>query len=219
MIGNSSPSVKSKPATFIVGCKDDRLSIAYAMSEGYKIALDGDGSAEVLKSDGTAYHVVNFECDCPDKQGHGGSYAGHCKHEVWVSQLRPCELCSGIMALGEFLTAFGQTVRRFECESCGNARDFDLVKGERRVKRYGKPLDEKEVHKVCQAAIYDARWKDADRYVWDVLKSRPELAPAMVERLHQAKMPRLADEVARAYRVTPETQPFDVAQGPPIAAD
>jgi hypothetical protein len=210
MIGNSSPQVKSKPATFTVGNLDDRLSIAHAMSEGYRITLDGDGSAEVLKADGTAYHVVHFECDCPDKQGRGGSYAGHCKHEIYVSQLRPCELCGSLMALGEFLTAFGKTTRRFECESCGNARDFDLVKGERRVRRYGKPLDEKEVQKVCQAAIYDVRWKDADHYVWDALKVRPDIAPAMVEGLKVMKMNRLADEVARAYRLTPtEAQAAD----------
>jgi len=189
----------------MVGCKDDRLSIAYAMSEGYKLTLDADGSAEVLKSDGTAYHVVNFECDCPDKQGRGGSYAGHCKHEVWVSQLRPCELCGGIMALGEFLTAFGQTVRRFECESCGNARDFNLVKGERRVHRFGKPED---ATPVCARAVYDVWWKGADRFVWDALKSRPELAPAMVQRLKESRMERLANEVERAYRLTPETQPI-----------
>jgi hypothetical protein len=139
MVSNSPSQVKSKPATWTVGCKDDRLSIAHAMSEGYRITLDGDGAAEVLKSDGTAYHVVHFECDCPDKQGRGGSYAGHCKHEIWVSQLRPCEHCGGIQALGEFLTAFGKTVRRFECPDCGNARDFDLVKGERRVRRFGRP--------------------------------------------------------------------------------
>jgi len=204
MIGNSSPQVKSKPATWTVGCKDDRLSIAYAMSGGYKIALDGDGSAEVLKADGTAYHVVNFECGCPDKQGRGGSYAGHCKHEVWVSQLRPCELCGGIMALGEFLTAFGQTVRRFECESCGNARDFDLVKGERRVHRHGGPLTEQQTHILCQRAIYEAYFRDADHYVWDALKVRPDIAPAMAERLYQAKMNRLADEVAGRYGLKAE---------------
>jgi len=173
------------------------------MAECYKIALDGDGCAEVLKSDGTAYHVVNFECDCPDRQGRGGSYAGHCKHEVWVSQLRPCELCGGIQALGEFLTAFSKTVRRFECESCGNARDFDLVKGERRVHRYGKP-NEQEAHRVCQAAIYEAHFRDADHYVWDALKVRPDIAPAMIERLYQAKMNRLADEVARHYGLKAE---------------
>ncbi|OGG47819.1 MAG: hypothetical protein A3F84_12820 [Candidatus Handelsmanbacteria bacterium RIFCSPLOWO2_12_FULL_64_10] len=211
MIGQTEQKVKSNPrlATFAIGDPDDRLSIAHAMAEGYRIALDGDGTAEVLKADGTAYHVVNFECDCPDRQGRGGSYAGHCKHEIYVSQLRPCELCGGIMALGEFLTAFGKTVRRFECESCGNARDFDLVKGERRVKRYGKPLDEKEAHKVCQAAIYDARWKDADRYVWDALKVRPDIAPAMAERLYQAKMNRLADEVAGRYGLKAEAQAAD----------
>jgi hypothetical protein len=214
MLRNSSPSVKSKPATFIVGCKDDRLSIAYAMSEGYKLTMDGDGCAEVLKADGTAYHVVNFECDCPDKQGRGGSYAGHCKHEVWVSQLRPCDLCGGIMALGEFLTAFGQTARRFECDSCGNARDFNLVKGERRTRRFGKPaLSERQrvegpedATPECARAVYDVWWKGADRFVWDALKSRPELAPAMVQRLKDSRMERLADEVARTYRVTPETQ-------------
>jgi hypothetical protein len=58
-------------------------------------------------------------------------------------------------------------------------------------------------------AVYDVWWRGANRFVWDVLKSRPELAPAMVQRLKEARMERLADEVARAYRLTPVEQAAD----------
>ncbi len=187
MLPNSSPQVKS--VSFAIGDPDDKLSIAYAMKEGYKIALDSDGCAEILKADGTAYHVVDFECDCPDKQGRGGSYAGHCKHEVWTSQLRPCELCNGIMALGEYKTAFGQTVKRFECQACGNARDFGLVKAERRVHRHAET-------NICRRAIKKFKaTMDADQ-VYGLLRQRPDLAETMEQELRAANMAYIADHVA-----------------------
>ena len=86
---------------------------------------------------GVTYYVYNVECDCPDKLARGGSYQGRCKHELWIGQLRPCEICCGTMALGEFKTCFGEVLKRFECPDCGNARDFGLVRAERRANRYG----------------------------------------------------------------------------------
>jgi len=141
MLSNSSPDVKGKTPTFTIGDPDDRLSIAYAIAQGYRITLDGDGCAEIVKPDGTAYHVVNFECDCPDAQGRrGGSYhrpTGErtCKHVAWVAQLRPCDLCGGIMALGEFKTAFGSRIEVFECELCRNTVAKDVVRDARRARR------------------------------------------------------------------------------------
>jgi len=133
MVGNSSPSVKS--ISFNPGDPDDKLALAFAVENGYQFRLDGDGNAEVSKPDGTAYYVIDFICNCPDRKGRGGSHGGHCKHEFWTAQLRPCNLCGGVMALGTFKTAFGQIVKRFECPDCGNAADFDLVKLERRERR------------------------------------------------------------------------------------
>jgi|GEM_PF-1354969 len=146
MVAHSSLEVKSNPrsalrqssgtATFNPGDPEDKLALAHAVEQGYLFRLDSDGSAEVSKPDGTAYYVVDFLCDCPDAHRRdGGSHAGRCKHAWWVAQLRPCEDCGGTMALGTFKTAFGQIVKRFECPDCGNARDYDLVKGERRERR------------------------------------------------------------------------------------
>lgn len=111
------------------------------MRDGYQIVLHADGDADVLKADGTAYHIRHFACDCPDalRRG-GGTYAGYCKHAIWVSQLRPCDLCGGDMALGEFKTAFGETTRRFECPVCGHSKPLVAVRQERRAHRHGDPV-------------------------------------------------------------------------------
>lgn len=133
--------MRMKAAAFAVGDAEDRLSVAHAMREGYKLTLDGDGCAEIVKPDGTAYHVHAFACDCPDAhRRRGGTYAGHCKHAVWVSQLRPCDLCGQTMALGEFKTAFGETARRFECPVCGQTKVFSVVRAERRAHRHGQAV-------------------------------------------------------------------------------
>ena len=124
------------PLVFRIGDPEDRLSVAHALTQGYKITLDADGSAEVTNPAGVTYHMHDFECDCPDKLGRGGSYQGHCKHELWIGQIRPCEICGGTMVLGEFRTCLGEVLRRFECPDCGNARDFGLVRTERRANRY-----------------------------------------------------------------------------------
>ena len=42
---------------------DVNFSIEDAATAGYKIRLDSDGCAEILKDDGTAYHVHDFSCD------------------------------------------------------------------------------------------------------------------------------------------------------------
>ena len=141
MVRTLQPEVNGKPATLHIGDPGDTLSLAYATAQGYRITLDGDGNAEVLKADGTAYRVHEFRCDCPDAQGRrGGSYhrpGGDliCKHVAWVSQLRPCDLCGGTMALGEFVTAFGSRIETFECELCRNMITADLVRDARRARR------------------------------------------------------------------------------------
>jgi hypothetical protein len=141
MVSNSPPSVKSIPksAVFAIGDPDDRLSIAYAMSQGYTLTLDGDGSAEVLKADRTAYHIVDWQCDCPDAQGrNGGGYEANgrrfCKHVLWLTQVYPCQYCGSTMPLTEHRTAFGEVTKTFDCPTCKNAVDFRFVRGQRRMK-------------------------------------------------------------------------------------
>ena len=136
-------SDNGKSSLFVVGDKEAKLSIAHAMAMGYRITLDGDGNAEIVNPDSRAYYVQNFECDCPDKRMRGGSYHGRCKHEGWIGQMRPCEMCGAVMYLGEFKTAFGECLMRFECPACGNARDHELVREERTILRDGGPQDER----------------------------------------------------------------------------
>ena len=142
MVAQTPEKVKSNPksAAFAIGDVEDKLSIAHAMQAGYKLTLDGDGNAEVLKADGNAYHVHDWQCDCPDAQGRdGGSYGVHgnrtCKHVLWISQLYPCQYCGSTMHLTEHKTCFGDVLRTFDCPTCKNAVDFGFVRGQRRFRR------------------------------------------------------------------------------------
>ncbi|MDE2724337.1 MAG: hypothetical protein OXI59_13270, partial [Gemmatimonadota bacterium] len=174
-------SDNGKSPLFVVGDKEAKLSIAHAMAKGYRITLDSDGNAEVINPDDRAYYVQNFECDCPDKRRRGGSYHGSCKHEGWIGQMRPCEMCGAVMYLGEFKTAFGECLMRFECPACGNARDHELVREERTILRDGGPQDERlRPEGRCRQAIAYLEKRDTERYVWFVVRQSPELAPVMV---------------------------------------
>ncbi len=126
--------------TFTIADVNDQLSLAYAEAQGYKIKLRGvDGDALIqTPEDDLDYHLINFACDCQDAIRRGGSYGGHCQHSIWVAQMHPCT-CGGAMLLGEFTTCFGEVIPRFECPECGDARDFNLVKAERRLRRSGAP--------------------------------------------------------------------------------
>lgn len=189
------PKVKPHPTVFQIGELSDKLSFAYAIEQGYRFDLRADGECEVSKPDGTAYYVKNFICNCPDRSTRGGSHHGYCKHEIWVAQLRPCELCKGIMALGEFKTAFGQIVKRFECSSCGNARDFGLVKAERRVHKYGA-----DDSKLCREAIQKQIDTMDNRYIWRLLDARPDLYDTMQKVALEMFQAYLADAVAADKR-------------------
>ena len=195
-------SDESKSALFVVGDEEAKLSIAHAMAKGYRITLDGDGNAEVINPDGRAYYVQNFECDCPDKRRRGGSYHGRCKHEGWIGQMRPCEMCGAIMYLGEFKTAFGECQLRFECSACGNARDDELVSEERMILRDGGPQDERLMPEGrCRQAIAWLEKCDNARYVWYVVRQSPELAPIMVRLLAEAEHGELGDKIAKVFSV------------------
>ena len=193
-------SDNDKSALFVVGDEEAKLSIAHAMAMGYRITLDGDGNAEVVNPDSRAYYVQNFECDCPDKRIRGGSYHGRCKHEGWIGQMRPCEMCGAVMYLGEFKTAFGECLMRFECPACGNARDHELVREERTILRDGGPQDERLMPEGrCRQAIAYLEKGDTERYVWLVVRQSPELAPVMVRLLAEAGHGELGDKIAKTY--------------------
>ena len=119
--------------TFTIGDVNDELSVAYAKVQGYNIALQGaDGDALITPPDeDPVYHVFRFRCDCPDATIADGTFDGHCRHEIWVAQLYPCDHCGAAMELNESTTCFGPGMIVFCCPNCGNARDFNLVKEER----------------------------------------------------------------------------------------
>ena len=202
MVGNPEAEVKVRPLMFAVGNEEDKLSVAYAMAQGYRIVVGGDGEGEVTNPAGKTYHIRRFECDCPDKAARGGSHQGHCKHEWWLAQMRPCQMCGAIMYFGEFRTAFGETLRRFECPACGNARDQGMVREERRALREGGPQDEDLTPEGrCRHAIAWLQARYHTRYIWYVVEQSPELAPVMVRMLVEAGEQALAEKVAAKYAV------------------
>jgi hypothetical protein len=197
--------VNPKQPLFVVGDSEAKLSLAYAKAQGYRLILDGDGEAEVTNGDGQSYYILNFECNCPDKRHRKGTYFGRCKHEIWIGQMRPCEMCGSVMTLGEFKTAFGETLMRFECPACGNARDSDLVREERKAMREGGPQDERLMPEGrCRQAIAWLEKKGIARYVWFAVRQSPDLVPVMVRLLAEAGQGELADTIAKAFPIAVE---------------
>ena len=83
-----------------------KLSLRESLRRGYQISPAGDGEATIHNpSNGATYTVAGFECDCPDKTHRGGSHKGHCKHEIWVSQMRPCPQCDRYQLLTQVQVA------------------------------------------------------------------------------------------------------------------
>jgi len=108
-----------------------KVDICTAYQEGYDIVLFADGLADVIKPDGTTYHVSIFDgCDCPDKWNRGGTYDGHCKHEHWVAQMTLCPMCRSRMIINDRFDFF-------DCQNplCKNAKDRRLVVEERKAER------------------------------------------------------------------------------------
>jgi hypothetical protein len=189
-----------------VGDVNEKLSIAFAMQAGYKVLLDGDGEAEITAPTGEAYYIANFECNCPDKLCRGGSHKGHCKHEIWLSQLRPCELCGATMSLTAFRTCFGETGERFECPVCCNAWDIGIVRAERRMNREtSAPSPKLTVKGRCQQAISWLVTGNRDFYIWKLVEQSPHLATPMIRELSATGQGKLADQIAKQYGLKPES--------------
>ena len=190
----------SQEVSFAVGNTEDKLSLAAAMKQGYRIVLDTDGEGEVTNPWGRTYYVSGFECDCPDKRSRNGSYGNRCKHELWISQMRPCDCCGGTMLLGEFRTAFGETLRRFECPVCGNARDLALVEEERAAARNSaQGAEECTPETRCRQALASLKVWDSPRHIWGLLEESPRLAATMLSVLLEEGHRDLADEVSQKY--------------------
>ena len=188
-----------------IGDVNEKLSIAYAMEQGYRIILDSDGQAQVVSPAGEVYRIHNFECECPDKQRRGGSHQGHCKHEIWLSQLRPCEICGSIMKLVGFRTCFGETGQRFECPTCFCAWDIGIVRAERRMHRAtGEVRYKLTAEGRCKQAIYWMQAHNRDYFVWKLVEQSPHLAPLLVRELSSASEGNLANQVAKRYGLPAE---------------
>ncbi|PIR83890.1 hypothetical protein COU18_01905 [Candidatus Kaiserbacteria bacterium CG10_big_fil_rev_8_21_14_0_10_51_14] len=191
-----------------IGDVNEKLSIAHAMEQGYRILVDGDGEAEIATPAGETYYIAGFECNCPDKLIRGGSHRGHCKHEIWLSQLRPCEMCGSIMRLTAFRTCFGETGERFECQTCGCAWDIGLVRAERRMNREtGEPSPKLTAQGRCRQAIAWMRTHTRDFYIWKLVEQSPHMAPLMVRELAASEEGKLADQVAKRFGLLEARRP------------
>jgi len=121
------------------GDANNKLSIAYAMKQGYQIVLDTDGSAEIHNGKGETYLVANWVCDCLDSMArNGGSYekpdgTPFCKHVTWVSQVYPCVNCQATMLLNSIGSTGG--IRFYACHNCKAIKAVALVKSEREQER------------------------------------------------------------------------------------
>ena len=129
-----------------------KLSIAFAMRQGYKLTLDADGNAEVVNGDGAVYHVHEFGCDCPDATGRsGGTYTRgdsqehFCKHVSWISQLHPCANCGATMIMHQMDQGSG--IKFFACHNCCAIKAAGLVK----VQRQRARQQEREIAEIIKA--------------------------------------------------------------------
>ena len=110
-----------------------KLSLKHALTEVYIITpgeIVGDG--EIESPGGKRYTISGFTCDCPNKQASGGgSHLGHCKHEIWLSQIYPCGQCDRHMLLSKVVMA-GSDESLYEYR-CGNKHieTWEYVKGAR----------------------------------------------------------------------------------------
>ena len=130
---------------------NSRLSIAHAMRQGYGITLESDGCAEVVKLDGTVYHVADWQCSCPDARCRDGGTFTHpdgrhfCKHVSWLAQLYPCPRCRGIMVLNPI-----SEWPHFLCQRCCTLKAFIAVQKERRALRAQAEAMQREIEEMVR---------------------------------------------------------------------
>lgn len=109
----------------------DVITTEEAAAAGYTVHLLADGMGEVWKPDGTAYHIQNMWCDCPDAQhNEGGSYlvAGRrwCCHTALMARAIVCPACGHNMVWPDW-----KACDYFECGRCRNARHVKIVRMDR----------------------------------------------------------------------------------------
>lgn len=153
-----------------------KTSIAYAFAKGYSITPDGDGYAQVLTPKGEAYHIHNWQCDCPDSLGRdGGNYElpdGRkvCKHVLWLSQLYPCS-CGASMILN-----VDTNWKAFVCTVCGSLKAFQQVKAERQ-KAYRLAEQEADTIKTHQPTDTEAILQTASEASPAIFSDQPTRKP------------------------------------------
>ena len=107
---------------------DTKASLTTALREGYHISPAGDGEAEIRNTTGTTYTISNFQCDCPAKAYGKG---GHCKHEIWLSQMRPCPHCDRYQLLSKVMVAGSdEPLFEYRCAN-GHISTWEQVERER----------------------------------------------------------------------------------------
>ena len=169
---------------------ENQVFVGWAKAEGYQFLLKNDGDAEILHPDGQVVPVKGFKCQCGEHV-----YRAHCLHEIWLGQLRPCQMCGSVMEMIEHTSCFGQSIRIFECPSCNNARDFDLVRQERKS---GAKDERMTLKGRCRQAIAWITAQESDWYVWQLVRQSPELIPVMVEQLSDVSEHVLADQIVES---------------------
>ena len=115
-----------------------KLSLRENLRRGYQISPAGDGEATIHNpNSGATYTISNFECDCPDKTKRNGSHDGHCKHEVWVSQMRPCPRCDRYQLLAQVQVAGAEeSLYEYRCSN-GHISSWEEVKAPRAANEEG----------------------------------------------------------------------------------
>lgn len=110
-------------------CFKTSSSLAAALRAKYRISPAGDGEGTVFNpSNNKTYTVSNFECDCPASTYRKGE---HCKHEIWLSQMRPCPHCDRYQLLAKVKVAGSDDpLFEFRCSN-GHISTWEQVERER----------------------------------------------------------------------------------------
>jgi hypothetical protein len=163
------------------------VPVFWAYEKGFRFLLTQDGDGEVLSPEGTLFRVSGFKCRCGKHL-----YRNYCLHALWIRQLRPCEQCGDVMVLHQHTTCFGETATLFQCPSCGNTRDVDLVREERKI---GVKDHRMTPEGRCKQAIAWLLAKGSPWYIWQLVYHCPELIPQMVSALSEIDEHMLADQI------------------------